>query len=699
MPSVSRQVLFSIAFILYLSSFSYGQNTHETRPANELNNPLPEHFNADSLLTRASVLLESDVEEADALAELLIANEHIKKDPLKAGQAYYIKAEGYYKRGEFANAKPYYAQANKLYLAGKDTVKSANIRNCLGLVNYYTGDFKEALSHFIAAYQIYTNNKLGSDAADILTNMAMIHKETGNYNEAHKKYREALQINEQINDSTSMAIITNGLGLLELKMGDPEHAQIHLIHSLNLFRQLGDKEKVASALNNLAIIFEHNKEYTTALHYYKDALRIFEETNNSMGIAYVHQGLGACYNHLGYFGNAIESYNKAIMLSRKNKYPILEKDTSLNLYELYKKANRHDKALQYYERYTTLKDSLFNEEKSRHITQLEAQYEADKKNREIVELRLKNELNETKIHSHQLESKIAYGIAGCFLIILIILFNRFLENQKSSKRLEVRNKKIKHQNALVKEMNEEYKEVNEQLRKLNHQKDKFFSIIAHDLKNPFHALLGLSFIMKEDYLELSDAERISFSEEINSTSIKIFQLLDNLLAWSKAQTGQITYTPEEIHLSSFITEVYENMVTNAESKEISITTPSENNYRVMADPLMLETILKNLVSNAIKFTDKGGNVVIAIRETPKAEMIEVSITDNGIGISPAVLDKLFKIDSKIKRQGTMDEEGSGLGLMICKEFIEQNGGEIGAESTLNQGSRFWITLPKALIES
>jgi signal transduction histidine kinase/ligand-binding sensor domain-containing protein len=238
----------------------------------------------------------------------------------------------------------------------------------------------------------------------------------------------------------------------------------------------------------------------------------------------------------------------------------------------------------------------------------------------------------------------------------------------------------------------ERKSAEEDLRLLNAQKDKFFSIVAHDLKSPFHGILGYSELLAEDYQSLTETERINFINDINNISKSAFRFLENLLEWSRIQTGRIEFEPGCLNFSLEIYEVFNILIAFAMQKKISLVNSVDADVIVFADKNMLSLILRNLISNAVKFTNDGGRVVISSAE--KDNFVEVTVCDNGIGIKQENLNKLFRIDTQYTSKGTRDEEGTGLGLLLCKEMIEINKGSIRVESEQGKGTKFIFTLPK-----
>ncbi|MBR9774523.1 MAG: PAS domain S-box protein [Cytophagales bacterium] len=232
----------------------------------------------------------------------------------------------------------------------------------------------------------------------------------------------------------------------------------------------------------------------------------------------------------------------------------------------------------------------------------------------------------------------------------------------------------------------------EKLRELNAQKDKFFSIIAHDLKNPFNAIMGLSQLLI-DQIKEKDYEGIEeYGTYISESTEKAMNLLVNLLNWARSQTGRMEFNPENFEIVELIEENKMLLAGNASQKLISIKTSLPEKLTVFADKQMISTVIRNLLSNAIKFTKENKEILITVKENP--ENIHVSIKDQGIGIAADRLEKLFRIDSSVSTPDTNNERGTGLGLILCKEFVVKHGGNIGVDSEKGKGSTFYFTLPK-----
>lgn len=239
----------------------------------------------------------------------------------------------------------------------------------------------------------------------------------------------------------------------------------------------------------------------------------------------------------------------------------------------------------------------------------------------------------------------------------------------------------------------EIQEKNKQLVLINAEKDRFFSIIAHDLRSPFASIVNLSELMSNENLVLSIEEFRTFSKSLYKTSSATYNLLENLLEWSMLQRGVTLYKPELLKLDEFFDNCDEVLIELAYKKSINLHIPENSPLTVFADLNMLRTIIRNLVSNSIKFTPKGGSVRVNVTPLNNGGTL-FEVKDSGIGMEPEIRDNLFKIDKNVSRPGTNGEPSTGLGLILCKEFIEKHHGTIWAESTVNQGSSFFFTLPK-----
>jgi signal transduction histidine kinase len=279
---------------------------------------------------------------------------------------------------------------------------------------------------------------------------------------------------------------------------------------------------------------------------------------------------------------------------------------------------------------------------------------------------------------------------------------QLLDQNASMHQLNQENSKLQRQLLKEKHILEitlnQLNDANNSLKQINATKDKFFSIIAHDLRSPFTSFLGLTKIMAEELSSLTMEEIQKFSVSMEKSAQNLFRLLENLLEWARMKQHLISFNAEKINLSSFVFEIVEMFTESANYKRIKVDFNIPEDLEVLADSNSLQSVFRNLISNAIKFTPKDGKISISAKSI-SGNSVEISIKDNGIGMKPFIKDNLFKLDVNMARKGTEGELSTGLGLLLCKEFVEKNGGKLYVESEEGKGSRFYFTLGNTSISN
>jgi signal transduction histidine kinase len=267
----------------------------------------------------------------------------------------------------------------------------------------------------------------------------------------------------------------------------------------------------------------------------------------------------------------------------------------------------------------------------------------------------------------------------------VIFHSRYQQNQKLNIQLSLKNREIENHQQKVEILNTELKETNK-------TKDKFFSIVAHDLKNPFNSLMVLTDLLINDYNSFTDNERKEFLLQLKSSAENTYSLLQNLLDWASVQSGKAEIVKEKIYVEKLSREAITLLRPIAKNKNISVQSDIPKDMVAYADKNMISTVFLNLISNAVKFTPLSGHVELKAIE--KNSHVEIRIADSGVGISQQNIPKLFRPDQKFHTEGTGKEKGTGLGLILCKEFIEKNDGNIWVESIEGEGSQFYFSLPR-----
>ena len=304
---------------------------------------------------------------------------------------------------------------------------------------------------------------------------------------------------------------------------------------------------------------------------------------------------------------------------------------------------------------------------------------------------LNSEGSWSKEVSYQFSIRPPWWETGWFYLLLILIISgliySFIKYRERSLKYDKQRLQIK-----VQEQTYELTEKNEELQISNSEKDKFFSIIAHDLRSPFSGFLELTQIMAEDLPNLTMAEIQEISVSMKNSATNLYRLLENLLEWARMKQGLIPFDPEIVELLPIVKESIVIVMEAANNKGIEIVCDIPDDMKVFADSKMLQTIIRNLASNAVKFTHKGGKVSLSAKSIGE-KSVEICVKDSGIGISRAMVESLFRLDVQTNRQGTEREPTTGLGLLLCKEFVEKHGGKIWVESEEGKGSVFYFTIP------
>ncbi len=272
-------------------------------------------------------------------------------------------------------------------------------------------------------------------------------------------------------------------------------------------------------------------------------------------------------------------------------------------------------------------------------------------------------------------------------------------NQKlfsQSLEIDQKNIEIEEQNKEYASLNKKYKKTNKELRKSNKTKDKFFSIISHDLRSPFSAMMGLSNILIKKFDKYDTTRKKEIINHINQSITNTYKLVENLLTWSRTQRNVMGYKPESENLYLLSKETTDLLEQSFKNKNIALFNGIKKELYAQVDKNMILTIFRNLISNAIKFTQQNGEIKLLsniITDKNNKHFFQITIKDNGVGISPEKQSKIFGLNKNISTKGTENEEGTGLGLILCKEFVEKHGGKIWLKSVINKGSEFSFTIP------
>lgn len=577
-----------------------------------------------------------------------------------------------------------------------DLSLSATSHNFIGVVYRNTGDYETSLYHYVTALNLAEKVNDSIQIAYSYNNIGGIYRLQSNFNLALENIFNALRIFEKLDFKSGMGFCTINIGVLYWQQKNYPKALDYLYYSLSIREGLGDEPGIAVTLNNIAEVYYEQKKFSEALRYYLELEKVYEKQDDPKGMAAVWSGIGGVYYFEGNYNKALEYREQALKIDQRigNVTGVILNHNNLGL--IYAQLNQYDlaedhlkKASQlanslstltprldcykfysdYYEirsdyknaflhmkKYEDLTDSLQNIINTAQISEMESVYRTEKAERE------------KKFLQNELTLKENQQIYFVVIIILVLVLIVFLYH-----RYKIR------------------KETNEQLQKINATKDKFFRIVAHDLKNPFNSLLGYSEFLVQNFEDLSDEEKKQNAEGLYDSSRRLYALLENLLEWSQTQFSNFTYEPEIINLAEIINKNISLFSQNAKIKNIELVSDFEEGLIAICDMNMIDTIIRNLLSNAIKFTKRDGIVEVTTKKT--GNKIFVGVKDTGVGIDNQTQLNLFKLDKHSTKKGTDNEAGTGLGLILVKELSEKMGCEIEVESEEGKGSTFTLIIP------
>lgn len=574
------------------------------------------------------------------------------------------------------------------YLGGIS--RSANI---LGLIFLDMGNEAKAMEYFLLSLRISEEIRDKHGLSRSYNNIGLVLSNQKMNKKALSYYIKSLKVEEELGNNLGIAQSLNNIGLHFNDIGDYTQAISYSKRSLELYRRLGDKTGLANILNNIGIIYDNEKKYSMALDFYNQSLHIEEQLHNDIGIAKSAYNIAMIYQTLGDVAksNSYNDYALKLAQSLENK-ELISNCAELKSQNLGKSGD-YKTALHYLEISVAIDDSLAAAGMDQKIQAMEQAYEIEKQQSQIVFLEKDNIIQQKLADRQKLQRNLMMGGILVVALFAFFLFRSVRRSKKINALLAQRNLEIGRQQEDLAKSHLEISRQRDALKLSNIGKDKFFSIVAHDLKSPFTSMLGFSEILAEEYNTLNDAERHEIAVDIHSSIKTGYNLVENLLAWGSLQIGRIEFAPGQLVLKKEVDEVLELLHRVALQKKIGIYNEVEPCTTVEADANMLRSVLRNLISNALKYTNNGGKIRIMASASDTPGMIRVSVNDSGVGMSEDEIAKLFAPEISFSTKGTANETGTGLGLLLCSEMIARHNGKISVESEPGNGSTFSFTIP------
>lgn len=600
----------------------------------------------------------------------------------------YFSSFFYTRLGMIENTKANYQKALELLLKAKETVLKtdsyeleSDILRSTGNIYWGMGNYEKALENYLYSLETASKHNLPRNIASATNNIGNVYQAIHDYRNAMDYFQKAYQLSLSNDFKWIAAISANNIGDLLKSQSNPDSAIYYFTLSYDILDDLDSKFYKGVILYNIAEIYLEMDSLDPARKYLNESLELAGQSEDKLGIV-------SCYLKLG------ESYLKENNPSQaifyiQDGFNIANETGSITLMELahslkaryFRQTGQKDSAMQSMMKQLELRDSLSRQESGESIARLENRFQEEKNRLEIENL-----VND-KINSRRLFLVIVTAIS----IILIIIFISLFQARKKGRILIEKNKEIENQQALLKVRNDELLKSRDELKKINEAKDQFLTILSHDLKNPVSAIRGFVELMINQYDLISEEKKKIFLQEIFDSIEKISLLITNVLFWVRSQTRGIKNYPETFSLAGRIDTNLSLYKLIAKDKGIHMENHVSAGIELFADVNIFDTIIRNLLSNSLKFTGKGGSIDISAE--PAGRQILLKIKDTGVGISKEKLDKLLDPSYHISTSGTKKEPGTGLGLGLVKDFILLMGGDFRINSTQGKGTEFLLYFP------
>ncbi len=596
-----------------------------------------------------------------------------------------------YRNSHFIKSLEYLSQAILLAQKLEKWEELAQAYNYQGVIYRNLGINRQALESFFNALEIAKKHQVAIQIAYSYNNIGDIYQRQKDFTDkALINIKQAAQIFEEINNQRGLAYAYLRMGEVYQQKGQLDSALRAVKKSLVLREQLGKDNAYATSLKKIAHIYTQDNQLQAALDLLPAAMEIFQAQNDVRGVVSILIDYASIYQLKKEYLNAEKYAQQALEMASEFFFKAEKREALQILYQTAQAQGDYPLAFEYQSRYIIENDSLANQDINDLVEKLDVLSQLEKKEAKVA-------IQQEILFRQQLiiAGAVMVLVFLIVLVVLLVLKNRI--KQKANEQLSLQKQQIeeKGQELLkvyeeIKLQKEDFQDLSQELAQINQTKDKLFSITSHDMRSPLNTLKGLISLFNNHNISPEEMRVMTQKLEVKVNTLSEF--LDNLLNWSKAQMQGIEMYPEAINLSEIAQEVIALLVPQAQQKQITLYNQLNEHIYCFADANLTSLVLRNLISNAIKFTHSQGEIYLKLSYLDKTHQVKVQVIDNGVGLDEAQIKNIFSLDSYTTR-GTQQETGTGLGLILCKEFVEKQGGNIYVKSQKNQGSTFSFTLP------
>ncbi|MCG6190810.1 tetratricopeptide repeat-containing sensor histidine kinase [Maribellus maritimus] len=597
----------------------------------------------------------------------------------------YLGVAMLYYQYDIKKAWIYFRQALDFGIMSNDSSIVAYAYDNIGYMYYLHRNLPSAMEYAKEALGIFESLGEQRGMAYVNTTVGLILNEQKEHQEALDYFDIALKKHVAMENLAGQAAVHFCRGNAYLDLRNNEAAQKEFEKQIEVATKAGNDKYIAEGLKGVADVFFYNQNYREALEKLDVALDINKTKNDYFGLIESRIKKALILGKLGKMNEGEEQLNMAYEVARKLGLPQKIFDIYKAYSEFYSYPGYSGNPKDIFGNLFVVYDSLY------------AEYEREKllNDEQRIEIARSLEQLKTELTHQQKERKFFYIVTFLLACVGLILYWRYHTARKLTYQLEKSNNKLNKEIRKKNEVLVALKISEKGLLESNQTKSRFFSIIAHDLKGPFNSILGFVNLLKKEHRSAGEPEREEYIKYLDESTHQVYDLLENLLFWAGTQTQKIKFSPERIPVEKVVDESISLYREAAKEKEIEIVINVDSNTEIYADLNMFKTVVRNLISNAIKYTNQNGRITLdtSFEKRENSKVFFFSITDDGLGIAPERLQNLFSSEPVESIAGTNDEKGTGLGLMLCKDLVKIHGGEIWCESELNKGSRFTFFIP------